>query len=227
MHYKTIVHELPNQDPTLDEELRAERARLQAPDRSSTGLKAGHDFWTEQIARVRPHTAPDQMASVALEMAIEQLRNRLSAESQTSWILVQPLSLEGARASIRRRTPHDEQPKAGLPRSNPSSSSAAPPRPRPKPRTARQVSRWPTQTLRPIKPRARNRPMKTTWRAPRSRHIPRLPAARRRRPKTSSTRSGRSSTSSTKAGRRRRTSGRHSCALEVLDPSPSRSFPTP
>ena len=26
---------------------------------------------------------------------------------------------------------------------------------------------------------------------------------------------------------RRRTSGRHSCALEVLDPSPSRSFPTP
>ena len=85
----------------------------------------------------------------------------------------------------------------------------------------------PAQTPRPIKPRARSRPKKTTWRAPRSRHIPRSPAARRRRPKTSSTRFGRSSTSSTKGGRPTRTSGRHSCALEVLDPSPSRSFPTP
>src|SRR5512135_1285570 len=60
-HDKTTVHELPNQDPTLDEELPAKRARPQAPDRYSTGLKAGHDFWTEQIARARPHTAPDQM----------------------------------------------------------------------------------------------------------------------------------------------------------------------
>ena len=78
-----------------------------APDRSSTGLKAGHHFGTEQIARARPHTAPDQMASVAPEMALEELQNRLSAESQASWILVQPLSLEGARASVRRHTPQD------------------------------------------------------------------------------------------------------------------------
>ena len=107
MHYKTIVLELPNQYPTLDEELRAERATPRAPDRSSTDLKAGHHFGTEQIAQARPHTAPDQMASVAPEMALVELQNRLSAESQTSWILVQPLSLEGARASIRRHTPHD------------------------------------------------------------------------------------------------------------------------
>ena len=198
----------------------------QAPDRSSTDLKAGHHFGTEQIARARPHTAPDQMASVAPEMALEELQNRLSAESQASWILVQPLSLGGARASVRRHTPRDWRP-AGLPRSNPSSSSAAPPRPRPRPRTARQMGRRLAQTLRPIKPRARSRPKKTTWRAPRSRHIRRLPAARRRRPKTSSTPSGRSSTSSTKGGRPRRTSGRRSCASGVLDPSPSRSFPTP
>ena len=203
------------------------RAMPQALDRSSTGLKASHDFWTDQIARAKPHTAPDQMASVALEMAIEELRNRLSAESQVSWILVQPLSLEGARASIRHHTPHDEQPKAGLPRSNPFSSSAAPPRLRPRPRTARQVSRRLAQTPRPIKPRRRSRPKKKTWRAPRSLHIPRSRAARRRRPKTSSTPFGRSSTSSTKGGRRRPTSGRHSCALGVSGPSPSRSFPTP
>ena len=34
------------------------------------------------------------MASVAPEMALEELQNRLSAESQTSWTLAEPLSLE-------------------------------------------------------------------------------------------------------------------------------------
>ena len=203
------------------------RARPQALDRSSTGLKAGHHFGTEQITRARPHTAPDQMASVALEMALEEPRKRLSAKSQTSWILVQPLSLEGARASIRHHTPHDEQPKAGLPRSNPSSSSAAPLRPRPRPRTARRMGRRLAQTPRPIKPRGRSRPKKTTWRVPRSRHIRRLPAARRRRPKTSSTRFGRSSTSSTKGGRPTRTSGRHSCRFGGFGPVALSLFPDP
>jgi len=203
------------------------RTMPQALDRYSTDLKAGHHLGTEQIARARPHTAPDQMASVAPEMALEELQNHLPAKSPASWILVQPLSPGGARASIRRHTPRDWRPTAGLPRSNPSSPSADPPRPRPRPRTARRVGRRLAQTPRPIKPRARSCPKKKTWRAPRSRHIRPSPAARRRRPKTSSTRFGRSSTSSTKDGRRRRTSGRHSCALEVLDPSPSRSFPTP
>lgn len=91
----------------LDEELPAQRPRPQAPDRSSTGLKASHDFWTDQIARARPHTAPDQIASEALEMALEELQNRLSAESQASWILAEPLSPGGARASVRRHTPQD------------------------------------------------------------------------------------------------------------------------
>ena len=76
------------------------RAMPRAPDRSSTGLKASRDFWTDQIAQARPHTAPDQMASVALKMALEELQNRLSAESQTSWILAEPLSPGGARASV-------------------------------------------------------------------------------------------------------------------------------
>jgi hypothetical protein len=57
-----------------------------ALDRSSTGLKAGHHFGTEQITRARPHTAPDQMASVAPEIALEELQNRLSAKSQAPWI---------------------------------------------------------------------------------------------------------------------------------------------
>jgi len=79
----------------------------QAPDRSSTDLKASHHFGTDQIAQARPHTAPDQMASVATEMALEEPRKRLSAESQASWTLAEPLSPGGARASVRRHTPQD------------------------------------------------------------------------------------------------------------------------
>jgi len=62
------------------------RVMPRALDHYSTGLKAGHHFGTEQIAQARPHTAPDQMASEALEMALEELQNRLPAESQASWI---------------------------------------------------------------------------------------------------------------------------------------------
>ena len=141
------------------------------------------------------------------------------------------LDLSGAAFPRRSQSLHPPSHTPGL---EPGSLEAIPP-PLRQPRRAPargheqhgEVGRRLAQTPRPIKPRARSRPKKTTWRAPRSRHIPRLPAARRRRPKTSSTPFGRSSTSSTKGGRRRRTSGRHSCALGVLDPSPSRSFPTP
>ena len=107
MHYKTIVIELLHQYPTLYEELRVKRAMPRALDRYSTDLKASHDFWTDQIARARPHTAPDQMATEALEIALEELQNRLSAESQASWTLAEPLSPGGARASVRRHTPQD------------------------------------------------------------------------------------------------------------------------
>ena len=84
-HDKTTVHELPNQYPTLDEELRAEKARPQALDRSSTGLKASHDFGTEQIpaGEAAHSTRPDgeRCPGDGTRGATE----RLPAESQTSW----------------------------------------------------------------------------------------------------------------------------------------------
>jgi hypothetical protein len=108
MHYKSIVLELlMHQYPTLHENLRKRRDLLQALDRYSTDLKARHDAWKVQLAQTRPATSPTQIASEALEMAIEELRNHLSAESQTRSTSAEPLSLDEAIAYVRRHTPQD------------------------------------------------------------------------------------------------------------------------
>ena len=105
MHYKSIVLELLGQYPTLHEDLRKRRDLLQALDRSSTDLKARHDAWKDQLAKTRPATSPTQIASEALEMAIEELRGHLSAESQARSTSAEPLSLDEAIAYVRRHTP--------------------------------------------------------------------------------------------------------------------------
>jgi hypothetical protein len=106
MHYKSIVLELLlGQYPTLHEDLRKRRALLQALDRYSTDLKARHDARKDQLAKMRSDTEPTQIANGALEMAIEELRNHLSAESQIRSTSAEPLSLDEAMAYIRRHKP--------------------------------------------------------------------------------------------------------------------------
>jgi hypothetical protein len=107
MHYKSIVLDLlVDQYPTLHEDLRRRRALLQALDRYSTDLKARHDAWKSELAQARPETSPTQIASEALEMAIEELRDHLSAESEIRSTSAETLSLDEAMAYIRRHTPH-------------------------------------------------------------------------------------------------------------------------
>jgi hypothetical protein len=104
MHYKSIALELLGQYPTLHENLRKRKTLLQALDRYSTDLKARHAFWTDQLTKTRPATSPTQTASEALEIAIEDLRSHLSAESEHPSTLAKPLSLDAAMAYIRRHT---------------------------------------------------------------------------------------------------------------------------
>ena len=81
MLYKTITLELLKEEfPNLHEKLRAERGLLKALDRYSTALKESHAFKQEELSRLRPGSQPEQIASEAAEIAIEDLRARLSAE---------------------------------------------------------------------------------------------------------------------------------------------------
>lgn len=103
MQYKTIIMELIQEMPDLYEHLRSTKRLLPAMDDYATGLKASHDQWKHQIASTHPGTDPSQIASEALELAIEDLRNRLHSASPTDDS--EPFSLDDAMAFIRQATP--------------------------------------------------------------------------------------------------------------------------
>ncbi len=77
MHYKTITLELLQERPELYEHLRSGKRLLPAVDSYSIDLKAGHETWKETIARKQPGSDPRQVAAEALELAIQDLRDRL------------------------------------------------------------------------------------------------------------------------------------------------------
>ena len=65
---------------------------LKALDRYSLYFKASHDSRKEELLRLRPQSHPEQISSEALEIAIEDLRAKLSAEQSHD------LTLDGPRS---------------------------------------------------------------------------------------------------------------------------------
>jgi hypothetical protein len=106
MLYKTIVLELiEEQYPTLYEQLRASRSLLQAMDDYAASLKRYHEDRMDSLAIARPEADPQQVASRALELAIEDLREDLLCGSARPEAGDQPLSLDAAMGFIRSHTP--------------------------------------------------------------------------------------------------------------------------
>lgn len=103
MQYKTIVLELLEQRPAFHEQLRQQRTLLSTLEQYAQELKASHTAWQNLVAQTKPASAPSQIASEALELALRDLENRLPSalppEDDES------LSLEEAMASLRRHTP--------------------------------------------------------------------------------------------------------------------------
>ena len=105
MHYKTIVLELLQQYPELHRELVTSKTLLAPLDRYAADLKARHENWTRTLSQERPESAPSQIASEALEIALQELRDALPAASAPNDDSTEPLSLDAAMAHIRRHTP--------------------------------------------------------------------------------------------------------------------------
>jgi hypothetical protein len=105
MHYKTIVLELLQQHPELHRELASSKTLLPILDRYAADLKARHENWTQTLSQERPVSAPSQIASEALELALQELRDALPAASTPNDDSPEPLSLDAAMAHIRRHTP--------------------------------------------------------------------------------------------------------------------------
>ena len=96
MHYKTIVMELLQNRPELHEKLRLSRTLLTTLNLYSSHLKANHEAWMDRLSRVKPGSERSQLASEALEIAVQEMEDSLG----TSDLLLETeaLSLDGAMA---------------------------------------------------------------------------------------------------------------------------------
>jgi hypothetical protein len=105
MRYKTLVLELlQDQYPALHEKLRQEQTLLSTLDRLSIELKEAHVAWMNELRRASPDCDFAQIASEALELAIEHLQGDLRPESPPDGT-ESPFSLDEAMAYVRRATP--------------------------------------------------------------------------------------------------------------------------
>lgn len=100
MQYKTIVHELLQQQTELHEQLRLTRRLLPTIEAQAKALKASHEHWKETLTQTRPGSDPSQIASEAMELAVKELEDRLQSASHNP----EELSLDAAMAFIRNPT---------------------------------------------------------------------------------------------------------------------------
>lgn len=84
MHYKTIVLELLEGQPLLKSRLQKYRQLKTTLDLYAQELKTSHKQWQRRLAQQSSGSDARQLASEALELAIAEIRHRLSSESAES-----------------------------------------------------------------------------------------------------------------------------------------------
>jgi hypothetical protein len=104
MLYKTMVLELLRRHPETYEPLRRDRKLLAALETYATELSCRHSHWEAVLAGARPGSSQTQIASEALELALQELDEHLA--SGTPPQEAEPLSLDAAMDFIR----HHSQP---------------------------------------------------------------------------------------------------------------------
>jgi hypothetical protein len=104
MQYKTIILQFLQDRPTLHHRLRESRQLLAAVNHCSTSLKKRHEELTETLARKSPGRNSRQLASEALEIALEELEANLPAEPPRPD--QELLSLDAAMAFVLGHSQH-------------------------------------------------------------------------------------------------------------------------
>ena len=99
MQYKTIALELIQENPELYEQLRSSKRLLPAMDAWAIELKASHDRWKEQLSQAKPDSDPRQVASEAMELAVQELKDLLPSASTADE--TEPFSLDAAMNFLR------------------------------------------------------------------------------------------------------------------------------
>jgi hypothetical protein len=102
MQYKTIILQLLEDNPEMYDQLRGSRQLLPTMERLSKELKAAHQNSIAHLSRARPNSDPIQITSEALEIALEELEERLRPASPQN---ASELSLDSAMAFLRVHAP--------------------------------------------------------------------------------------------------------------------------
>jgi hypothetical protein len=106
MHYKTITLELLRQNPFLHRRLQDNGTLMQSLNHCAGTLRERHLAWMDSLSRTRPQSDPGQISSEALELALQELRDALPAESAQSNVeTAEAPSLDAAMTYLRRHTP--------------------------------------------------------------------------------------------------------------------------
>ena len=100
--YKTIVMELLQERPRTYERLRRQRSLLETLNQYAKELKSSHAESKAELAQAHPGSDPGLISSQAMELAINDLVDRLPSESPPS---DETLSLDEAIAHVRRPSP--------------------------------------------------------------------------------------------------------------------------
>ena len=103
MQYKTVVLELLQQKPEIRDELSRQRMLLRTVNAYAAALKARHTAWMDVLRAARPREGESQIASAALEIALQELTDRPPFAPPPDEL--DPPSLDGAMAFVRRHTP--------------------------------------------------------------------------------------------------------------------------
>lgn len=105
MHYKTIVLRLLQDRTELHEQLRSTRTLHSIMESLARELRDLHLNWQETLNKLHPGSDPSQIKSEALELALENLQDRLPSASPLSE--EDERSLDEAMAYLKNRTSKD------------------------------------------------------------------------------------------------------------------------
>jgi hypothetical protein len=103
MLYKTMILELLQQRPEMHEQLRQQRMLLPTLERYAIELKTRHEAWKELLSQAKPGRSESQNATEALELALQEMEERLPYALPPNDN--ERLSLDAAMAYLRRHTP--------------------------------------------------------------------------------------------------------------------------
>jgi hypothetical protein len=81
MLYKTLILELLQQRPEIRDQLRKERRLLSKMEQYAMELKTSHQAWIQVLSQMRPDSDRSQLSSEALEIALQELEDRLPSDS--------------------------------------------------------------------------------------------------------------------------------------------------